>query len=283
MKKRKTLSVIDCFVLVLLLFFAITYLSGMLWVLLASVKSDVQYYMAGTILQLPKPVTIGNYYNAFIVLKEEGYDLLNMIFNSVWFSIGAVVLTVFFNSAMAYVLTKYRFPGCRLLYVVYFVTMMIPIVGNMPSSLRMYKTLHIYNTPLMLITRASAGGANLFILMSCYKGVSMSYSEAAFLDGGGHFTVYFKVIFPQAAGMMLAMGVMGFISTWNDYMTPLVYYRDYPTLASGIYRISLIAERWFWEPYMFAAIVISAIPLVVIFAVFQKTLLQIDIGGGIKG
>lgn len=269
-------------VFILLSFFAVTFLGGVVWMLGGSVKTDMQFY-TDSILSFPKPVKIINYVDAFRVLREEQFDLFFMIINSTWLSIGSVVLVVFTNNVVAYTLARFKFPGRDLIYWTYFFTMMLPIVGAMPSALRMYKLLHIYNTPFFLVTKIMAGGSNLFVFYAMYNGVAFTYSEAAYIDGAGHFAVFFKVMLPQSVSIIIAIGVMTFINVWNDYMTPLVYLKDWPTLASGLYKLSVIASRKWLDPYLLAGIIISSIPIIALFVAFQDTLLQINIGGGIKG
>ncbi len=269
-------------VFVILSLFTVTFCAGLLWIIVNSFKEDIQFY-TGAFFAFPKPFLVRNYVDAFAVLAKERFDLTFMIFNSIWYSVGGVVLLVFTNNVVAYILARFSFPGRNIIYWTYFFTMMLTVVGSMPSSLKVYKMMGVYDSPTFLFTRIMAGGSNLFMFYATYKTQALTYSEAAYIDGAGHYTVYFKIMLPQSVGMCIAIGVMSFISLWNDYMLPLVYVPHWPTLAAGLYKLSLIAERKWLEPYLLAGIVISSIPIVVLFVMFQKQLLQLNFGGGLKG
>lgn len=83
-----------------------------------------------------------------------------------------------------------------------------------------------------------------------FKNVSWTYAEAAFVDGGGHFTVFFRIMLPLAIGPIVTLFVVSAIGHWNDYMTMILYIPSYPTLASGAIRVSGEAIREVNYPYI---------------------------------
>lgn len=101
--------------------------------------------------------------------------------------------------------------------------------------------------------------------------------------GAGHFRVFFQVMLPQVMPTVTALFVSEFITRWNDSMTPLVYFPNLPTLASGLYVYQTIASRAINYPMLFAALVMCMIPVLVLYIVFQDTLMDLQLGGGVKG
>ena len=116
-----------------------------------------------------------------------------------------------------------------------------------------------------------------------FSNISWSYAEAVFLDGGGHFTAFFKIMLPQAKACILTLCIVAFIGNWNDYMTSLLFLPSYPTVASGLYLITRDAARDNQVPLSFAALVVSVVPVVVVFACFSDTIMKNFSVGGLKG
>ena len=217
-------------------------------------------------------------------LSADGSNMFNMFFNSIWYTLGGTILGVFVSMMTAYVAAKYEFPGRKLVYGVAMFVMMIPIVGAMPSQYRMYTVLGIIDSPLLVITFASGLGFNFIVLYSFYKSLSWEYAEAAFIDGAGDFRVFIQVMVPQTLSIVLALCVVTSINFWNDYMGPLLFLRSYPTLATGIYRYRAITAIMNQNtPVYFSALIISMIPVLAVFVAFQNKMMDLSLGGGIKG
>lgn len=104
-----------------------------------------------------------------------------------------------------------------------------------------------------------------------------------FVDGGGHFTVFFKIMLPQALTPMLALAILSGIGEWNDYLTPLLYLPDFPTVASGIYQIKLESASRGDTPSYFAGLTLSVAPVLVLYACFSDTIMKNFNMGGLKG
>ena len=133
------------------------------------------------------------------------------------------------------------------------------------------------------MTFTSGFGFNFIVLYGFFANVSWSYAEAVFIDGGGHATVFFKIMLPQAFPPMMTLAIMSFIGCWNDYMTTLLYMPDYPTLASGIYKIQTTMKRDGHYPLYFAGLVIATIPVIVIYSLFSDMIMKNFTVGGLKG
>ena len=106
------------------------------------------------------------------------------------------------------------------------------------------------------------------------------------MDGASHFTVFFKIMLPQVISPMTALILSDFIMGWANVENSLVYYPELPTLSTGLYHfrsIVITAEGMRRYPAYFAAILLCIIPTVVLFAIFQKKLMDVQLSGGIKG
>ena len=145
--------------------------------------------------------------------------------------------------------------------------------------------LNILNSPLFLITFANGMGFNFLVLHGYFKSLPWDYVEASFIDGGNHFNTFFKIMLPQAKGVITALYVVSFIGVWNDYSGPILFLEKYPTLASGIYiyDTTIFHDGNGDIPMLFAGVIMSVIPILALFIAFQEKIMNISIGGGLKG
>lgn len=241
-----------------------------------------------SVFPFPKSgLQLKNFQDAWENLKtEDGSGIPQMIMNSLWFAGGSAVLGVLISTCGAYVCCKYKFRGSKFLYWFALITMMIPIVGSMPSTLKYVSALGVDNSPFYVFAMVQTVGASFIIMYSCFQNVDWAYAESAFMDGAGHFTVFFKIMLPQVISPMTALILSDFILFWADAESSLVYYPELPTLATGLYYFrsdvttTMGALRY---PAYFAAMLLCIIPTVTLFAIFQKKLMDIQLGGGIKG
>ena len=270
-------------VFVIFLAYAICLLYPFFFCFNASLMDGGRTFMRNQIA-FPNPIKLGNYTKAFSELEVNDTDFFGMLLNSVWFSFGTAFLPIFFASMTSYVVCKYRFPGRNFLYSLVIVTMMIPIYGSLPAQYRLFDNLGMVDSPLILLYYCSGFGTNFLVIYSFFKGISWSYAEAAFLDGANEFQVFFKIMFPMAMPAVSAIFIIAFTGGWNDYLTPILYMsRSFPTLASGIYLYEKKISYASNHPVYFAGVIISLIPILVLFGAFQNTIMSNVYAGGLKG
>ena len=281
---RKGDTVVFTVVFVIFAIYAFTLLYSYGWAIMTSVKDKYEYI--NNIAGLPKdPVGFDNFVNAFKMLNANKTNLATMFFNSLWYAFGGTFVGVAVSTMSAYVVAKYKFPGRKLFNAVVLIMMMLPIVGSLPSQYEIYSELKILNSPLFLITFANGMGFNFLVLHGYFKSLPWDYVEASFIDGGNHFNTFFKIMLPQAKGVITALYVVSFIGVWNDYSGPILFLEKYPTLASGIYiyDISIFHDGNGDIPMLFAGVIMSVIPILALFIAFQEKIMNISIGGGLKG
>lgn len=291
-KRGKGAKILFGIIFVVFLLYAISLLLPFVFLITNSLKGSLEYLedsIAGKTMEMPDKWLFTNYIDAFQEMKMvnsrgQYVYLPAMLLNSVWYSIVCVFCGVAASTLTAYCLAKYRFKLRGLLYGIAIFSMTIPIIGSSGAAFKLMYELGIYNSPILpFLTNFGGFGFNFLILYGFFSNISWSYAEAVFIDGGGHGTVFFKIMLPQAWPPMLTLAIMAWIGAWNDYMTCLLYLPDYPTLASGLYRIKQSITRGGNYPQYFAGLVISIIPVVAIFIAFSDTIMQNFTVGGLKG
>ena len=285
MRKIKKFSgekIVFLVVFILFALYALTLICPVLWAFMTSFKDEYDYL--NDKVSFPVKWLFSNYADAFQALSAGGNNLFVMFVNSAWLAFGGTIIGVFVSSLSAYVVAKYRFIGRKIFYTIAIIMMMLPIVGALPSQYEVYSTLGILNSPLLLVIYANGMGFNFLILFGYFSSLPWDYVEASFIDSGNHFNTLFKVMLPQAFNVILALAVVSFITIWNDYNTPIVFLESYPTLSSGIFIYQNdTLQKGVDIPMLFAGIFMSVLPIIALFVAFQNKIMEISIGGGLKG
>ncbi len=280
MRKNVNKNPVMIIMTVIFMLYAVSILFVMVWGLNISLMSRKDYNQAKL---FPTSLQFVNYITAWTELSANGISMIEMIINSVWYAVGASAFSVLFSSMTSYVIAKYKFPGRGFFYGWAIVTMMIPILGSAPSAIRFYDMLGIYDSQFLIIMFASSWGQNFVILYATFKSVSWEYAEAAFIDGANHLTVWYKIMLPQVISPMIALFMVEFIGRWGDSETALLFLPNHPSLASGLYIYKRINETRLNTPALFSGLMLCTVPVLVLYICFQKSIMEIQLDGGLKG
>lgn len=241
--------------------------------------------LAKTLFMLPENPTFQNFLGAFAELgKIDGTSTFwSITWNSIWRTMVNSVLAIMSCSMVCYILVFYRCKFTKMLYNVGLVVAILPLYGSAGATYKLYTDINLINNPLILVTSISLYGAYFFYMYAYFKSLSWDYAEAAFIDGAGHFKVFFQVMFPMAKPSIAALFVMSFITGWNDYESTLLYMSKYPNLSYAVYAYEEIGKYSGNIPAYFAGILISLLPILILYLVFQNTIMEEVHLGGLKG
>lgn len=293
--KSRQEKMVYSFVFIFFILWSVILLYPVLWVILNSLKNVDEYYrditpITGNPFALPQEWLFQNYVEAFKSIRlrtATGYATVwDMLFNTIWYCAIRVAMGVFVPLATAYAMAKYKFHGKAIIYNFVIISLIIPIFGTGGAAFTFYYDIGVYNSPLFVIFTGLGGfGGSFLIMYGFFKSISWDYAEAVFIDGGGHFTVFLKVMIPMALPICVTYAVLGFIGAWNDYSTMLIYLPDYPTLASAVYNLSQGNDSLAQvnPPTYFALLIIMTIPVLITFIVFSDVIMNNLTIGGIKG
>ena len=269
-------------VYVFLLVMAFKVLLPIFYVLMNSLKAVREFNDSA--VAFPKTLEWANYARA-IVLEYRNTNVVGMFFNSIFYTVSYSVANTFSSCMAAYILSKYHFKARGFIYSLAIAVQLIPIFGNAGASFRLVSDLGLINhMSLMWITALGGFDYTFLIVYSYFQNVSWTYAEAAFIDGASNWYTFTRIMLPMVLPAILTMWLSNVIALWSDFSTPMIYLQDTPTLASGLYNMKSRAP--FVEGGIttyFAALIISIIPIVALYTVLQKQLLDVNVDGGIKG
>ena len=281
--KRKTPGEIIIYSITSLIFavVAFTYVYILLWTFMSGLKTHSEIILNPFALPL-RPI-----WNHFIevtqLLEVNEHGFWSMLFNSAYFSILGAFLTQFVTATFAYTCTKYKFKGSEIPYVIILVMITLPIYGTAGASYKLYRDLKMIDSYWLILVNLGGMNGSFLYYRAFFKNVSNTYIEAAQIDGAGHFTIYLKVIFPQARPLFGALFLTGWLGSWNSYDSALVYLPNLPTLTVGLYQFNTEMIYRARLDILFAGCFIAAIPALILFVAFNNVLTTNVSLGGIKG
>ena len=212
------------------------------------------------------------------------------VYNSLVNTCITVVCSVFVSTLSAYGFAKMEFPGRDALFGIYLFTLMMPSFLNIIPQFLVLKGIRLpglengligTRAGLILIYVATNVCGHTFFLRSFFRGLPNSLSESVLMDGGGHGTIFFKVMLPLSAPAIGTMTIFAFQGFWEEYFTAKVLVganENMITLPLLLQRLNgQYATRWEW---VFAASILALIPVIVLFLAAQKKMV---VGGLTQG
>lgn len=275
------------FLIIMFLFFlveAFIHVYPFFWVINNSLKSSDEIYEST--VALTKTWSVINYVDVFKLFTVKGnIGYLQMFWNSCWQTFVYLVVNLSSSTLVAYVLAKYRFPGRNLLYGIMIFTQTIPIIGTGTAAFKLKSALGMINNPWTIwLTWAMGFDYSAFVMLGTFKGVSDTYKESAELDGATDFQIFIHIMVPQIIPCMMALMAMNFVTMWNDYSNSQINLNKYPNLAYGLHLFNLKSSFLSnAKGVYYAALILTAIPGVLIYAFSQNVILKNVSVGGIKG
>lgn len=264
--------------------YAVSLVYAMGWAFMNSLKSNMEFFE--DMMSLPKQWLFSNYIKAFSLIEFGGVNFIGMFINSIWFAVGSAVLSTLSHAVTGYIFAKYDFIGKRAMFNFVIFTIALPVVGTLPSLFQIVNAMGINDSPLFLITTLGGFGSNFLITYAFFKSMDRTYMEAARMDGASHFSIFWRIMLPQAAPMLFSIGLLSFIGQWNNYETPLLMLSKLPNLATGLYQFSdkmIFAVGDASQTVYFAGILLAALPVVLLVIAFHEKIMDNVSVGGIKG
>ncbi len=258
--------------------FAVTMLFPLLWMISASFKFE-QDVFAFPIEWIPSNPNFGNYAEVWF----GKYDFPLYYWNTIKLSVivTAVQLVISAMGAFAFAKIKFKFSGP--LFALFLATMMIPDQVTIVPKFMLMKEMHLLNTHtgLMLIMVFSVYG--VFLLRQHMISIPDALLEAAKIDGAGYGRIFWQIVLPMSVPAMITLGILRFIWTWNDYQSALIFLSDQKLYTLQLGMSQFASESGAFYAQMMAAAVCAIVPLLLVFIVGQKNIMEGIASGAVKG
>ena len=249
-----------------------------IWMVSTSLKPADEIFAIPPII-----ISANSTLNAYRYLHEQ-YNILGIVRNTFVIAFGATILRLFFCALGGYGFAKFKFPGQGALFAFLLGTMVIPSAVTLVPVYIIMRDLKWIDTFWPLIIPGAANAFGIFFMRQYIMSVSNELMDAARIDGAGEFTIFWRIILPIIAPGLTSLGLIFFMGSWNDFIGPLIYLKSPENFTLPLIIRSLVGPvgRTVYDVQM-AASVISLIPLLIIFLIFQRRFVEGITAGAIKG
>ena len=284
-KFRFDIGSIIAFIFLTLYCCSIVYL--LYFILQTSLKSRLDFTLDKNVFGLPNfkkyGFSLNNYVKVFQDMSVGDQNIAQMLGNSLLYSFGCTVFSVFAKMITAYFCAKYDTALGKWIHTIVIVTMILPIVGTTSSTIDVLRSLNMYNTFWgNFLLHASFTGMYFLIFYSAFKGIPDGYGEAAKIDGAGHFMIMIRIYIPMIVPTIFAASIMLFIGFYNDFNSPLLYMNKYPTISYGLLVFAKSGNNANQTMRM-ASCLLACLPMIVLFVAFRNKIMGNLTAGGLKG
>ena len=257
------------------------------WTILTAFKDTKEIYSGFSLF--PQDISLSTLWNRFYTAWDE-LKLGDSFLNTIYYSVGSLVLTIVVCGFGGYVLSKLKPKGSAFVFVLVVWTMMMPsqirMVPNYISMLHFpfaydIGGVNLLNTFWPMWLPAAANAFNIVLFKNAFDSLSNTYVEAAKLDGCTNFGVFFKIMLPLSMPIIIYVSIGALSGAWSDFFGPLLYLTGIPTTPLRVYNLQ--SDTSVQMNTKFMGLVLSSIPPFLIFLVFQKHILGGINIGGVKG
>jgi pectin-derived oligosaccharide transport system permease protein len=253
-----------------------------IWMVASSFKPKSQ--IVGSVSPFTSTPTMDNVHTALAGIG--GISFWSFFMNSVLLAVASVIAVVVSCSFTAYAFARITFPGRGLWFALMIGTLLLPHHVIMIPQYIVYQKAHLVNTfvPLLLGKSLAADAFFVFLMVQFIRGLPRELDEAAQMDGAGHPRIFFSVILPLLRPAVVTASIFAFIWSWNDFLGPLLYLKK-PELYTLPLALRLFIDQTTVSDYgaQITMASMALVPVMLIFFVFQRYLIEGVSTQGIKG
>lgn len=263
--RRGRLGIAHFFVYGVLILYAVVTLIPFLWAFSSSFK-PLEEIVTGIPNFIPQHFTLDNYSEIF--LKEDLFP--RWVFNSLFIAVMVTLLNLLFNSMAGYALARIAFPGNQLIFYLVLAVLMVPGQVTLIPTYLILKGLGWVNEYQGMIVPTMVNATFIFMMRQFFLNFPRELEEAAALDGLSKIGTFFRIVLPLAKSGLAAQLIFIFMSSWNNFMMPLVVMTDQSMFTLPVGLNSFKGEYFAYWNYIMAASMVMTLPALAIYAFFNR-------------
>lgn len=274
MKKIKPGNVILSVISIVI---ALIFTAPVLWSLAVSFQIEGKQITTVWDWFLP-PYTLGNYPE--IILHSE---VARWLANSLFIAVITTGLTVLLSAMAAYAIAKINFIGSKAIYFYFLLGIMVPAEATIVPLFITANSMNLIDSYAGLVLPAVAGSMNMIIMVTFFRGLPNELMEAVRIDGGGELTIFFRILLPLSKAVISTVCIFAFIGSWNNYLWPLLCAMSSEkfTLPIGIPTFAGTYTVDYVKPL--TANMVASVPIILLYILFEKQIVQGITMSGVKG
>jgi raffinose/stachyose/melibiose transport system permease protein len=278
MKHKIVTTILKVIANLFMIMFSITCIFPLVWMVYSSLKTQKEFSL--DIISLPKVLHFDNFISAIKVGK------MHLFFgNSLFNSVVSVVLIIFIGFIVAYFLSRYNFKFRNALYVLFLFGMLVPVHSLLIPLFIQFKVLNLLDQRYTLILPYVAFGLPMavFLFESFIKSTPVEIEEAAYLDGSSTSTIIFKIVMPVCRPVISTILILSFLNSWNEFPFALILLKKQSLKTIPIGLSNFNGQYTVNYPQLMAAMVIAVLPVIIIYLLFSKRVIEGMTAGSVKG
>ncbi len=265
---------------VILLIFSLSCIFPLVWMFYSSLKEKRVFN--ADIIGLPKAPTISNYIK---ILTNKDYHISASVINSFRTTLISVALIIICGFIIGYILSRIKFPGNRLLYVILLMGMLIPIHSLLVPIYVVFTKTGLGNQWVTLTIPYIAFGLPIaiFLVEGYVKGIPISLEEAAAIDGSSFTRTLFSIVMPICKPILTTIGIIQTFACWNEFSFALVLIKSQTLQTVPLAMTQFTGQFSSDYPKIMAAMLITMSPIVLFYFIFSKQIIKGMVAGAVKG
>ncbi|MEK4971803.1 carbohydrate ABC transporter permease [Niallia sp. FSL R7-0648] len=275
----KSLSINKAIMTVVMLMISIMFLLPFVWMLSTSFKIEADVFKF-PIQWIPERWNGFNNYREVWFGENPFYIYYG---NTIKVTVCTTAISVTVSALAAYGFSKVNFRLGNFLFLIVLATYMVPAQAILVPQFIIYRKIGLFDSHLGLILLGSFSVLGTFMLRQFFMGVSNELVEAAKIDGAGHWKIFWRVVLPIVKPAIATYAILRFIWTWNDYQNPLIFLRSDHLLTIQLAMQKFTTINGEFYSLIMAAAVSAILPLVIVFIIGQKQVIEGIALGGVKG
>ena len=279
MKRLKPRSLLEYILLILL---AGLFLFPMIWMVVSSMKPEADVYknLKGWEAFLPS-LNPANWFKTYEEVLQR-FSIVTYMANSVFYAVTFAVGSILINSLAGFAFARINFTGKKWLFGFLLALLIIPGEMMLIPQFTIINALGLVNNRLAVIIPGLASVFNIYLFRNFFIAIPEEIIESARIDGAGIVRIIFRIMLPMSKPAIATVGVLSFISSWNDYIWPLMVLTDSSKFSMQVAITTINTTQPVYINQVMAVLTISTIPLILVYIVAQKYILQ-GLGGSGTG
>lgn len=265
-------------VYVILILIALIMVVPFLWMLSASIKSDREVFQMNPFVWIPENPKWSNYTDIWTKIPFGKF-----VMNTVYLTLVVTFLQLLTSSFAAYSFAKLNFRHKNTLFLAYIATIAMPWQVYMVPQFIMMRKMGLNDKLLAIICLQAFSAFGVFMMKQFYEGIPDDLCEAARIDGMNEYRIYSSIMLPLSKPALSTLVIFTFVTTWNDYLGPLIYLKTQEKKTIQLGLKMFISQYSSDYGLIMAGSVLSLIPVLIVFLILQKYFVEGVASTGLKG
>ncbi|NQU67255.1 MAG: carbohydrate ABC transporter permease [Candidatus Marinimicrobia bacterium] len=261
----------------LLLIGALSFLYPFIWMVSATLKPENEI---ANLSLIPSHITFDSYRAVF-----DKIPIVRSFLNSLFVSSAITASVLVFSSMVGYAMTFLSFRGKNLIFYIMLFTMMIPFQITLIPTYILIVKLGLADSYLALILPFMVSAFGIFLFKQYFSSIPRDLIDAARIDGSSEVMILFRVIWPNAFPALVTVGIITFLTTWNEVLWPLIVIREQSmmTMPQMVTLFAIGGSAESQQGVILASAMLLAIPVIIIYIFFQRYFIESMASSGVKG